>query len=456
MRSEYDYIVIGGGAAGFSSIVALAEAGASVLLVSEGPLGGTCVNFGCVPSKYLLTKLAIAKKLDRKISLPDLQKEAKAIVKVLRAEKYEDLIDSLGVDYHRGRGRFKAKGIVEVDGKEVRYRKAAIIAVGAKAWKPPIEGLNDVEDRLIDNERLFTEEFDPESIIVLGGRAQAAEIAQIMARTGIETTLLQRSKRLLPGEEPEASKFMEEILVDDGVHVETGTRIHKVKRHGESVVVFYNKLGEEKIAKADYIYLATGRKPVLDGLGLENVGVEVSKEGYIVVDEYLRAADGVYAAGDCINGYMLEPVAAREGYVAAINALGESVKMDYTVIPRAVFTDPEFARVGMTEEELARKLGVCSCRTVLLSDVPKARILGYEKGFFKIVIHPRTKKIVGAHMIAPNAAESIHEMAVALKAGLTIDDIIDTIHVFPTISEGLKYAALAFYRDISKMPCCLL
>jgi len=456
LRSEYDYIVIGGGAAGFSSIVALAESGANVLLVSDGPLGGTCVNFGCVPSKYLLTKLAVAKKSGASTRLSDLLREAKDIVKLLRAEKYEDLIDDLGVDYYRGRGRFKAKGIMEIDGQEVRYRKAAIIAVGAKAWKPPINGIEDVEDKLIDNERLFTEELDPESIIVVGGRAQAAEIAQIMARTGVDTTLLQRSKRLLPGEEPEASKIMEEILVDDGVHVETGTSIHKVKRHEDSIVVFYNSHGEEKIAKADYIYLATGRKPVLEGLGLENVGVKVNESGYIIVDEYLKAADGIYAAGDCINGFMLEPVAAKEGYIAALNALGHAVKMDYTVIPRAVFTDPEFARVGLTEEELARKIGVCSCRTVLLSDVPKARILGYEKGFFKIIINPRTREIVGAHMIAPNAAEAIHEMAVAVKAGLTIDDIIDTIHVFPTISEGLKYAALAFYRDVSKMPCCLL
>ena len=456
MRSEYDIIVVGGGAAGFSAVVAAAEAGASVLLVSQGPLGGTCVNYGCVPSKYILTRLAIAKKSNTSARLPDLIREASMVSSELRADKYESLLDSLGVDYVKGRGRFKGKGVIEVDGREVRYRRASIIAVGAKAWLPPIKGLDTVKDRILDNERLFTEPIDPSSMIVIGGRAQGVEIAQIMARSGVETTLLQRSPRLLPEDEPEAGYYMKEILSDDGVKVETGVRIREVKEGGKGVSVIYEVNGSGRIARGEYIYLATGRKPVLDDLGFENVGVRVSSSGYIVVDEHLRASDGVYAAGDCVNGLMLEPVAAREGYVAALNALGNSIKMDYSVVPRAVFTDPEFARVGLTEKELARKIGACACRTVHLSEVPKARILGYSKGFFKIVIDPRNKRIVGAHVMAPNAAEAIHEIAIAMRAGMTIDDIIDTIHVFPTISEGLKYASLAFYRDVSKMPCCLV
>ena len=456
MRSEYDIIVLGGGAAGFSAVVAAADAGANVLLVSKGPLGGTCVNFGCVPSKYLLSKLAIARKVNAEVRLPELLREASMVSSELREEKYESLLESLGVDHIEGVGRFKEKGVIEVDGREFRYRRALIIAVGAKAWMPPINGLEEASDRIIDNERLFTEPLDPDSIVVIGGRAQGIEIAQIMARSGVDTTLLQRSPRLLPDDEPEAGYYMREVLAGDGVRVETGVRIRGVKRSQTGVHVLYESNGSGGIARGEYIYLATGRKPRLQGLGLDRVGVKVSPQGYIVVDEYLRAAEGVYAAGDCINGYMLEPVAAREGYVAAVNALGGSVKMDYTIVPRAVFTDPEFASVGLTERELARRLGVCSCRTVELSQVPKARILGYTKGFFKLVVDPRNKKIVGAHIMAPHAAEAIHEMAVAIKAGFTIDDIVDTIHVFPTISEGLKYAALAFYRDVSKMPCCLV
>lgn len=455
-RDEYEVIVIGGGAAGFSAATAAAEAGASVLLISNGPLGGTCVNYGCVPTKFLLSRLSVASKSGSLIRLPQLLKGASRVAGELRREKYESLLEELGVDYVKGTARFKSKGIVEADGREVYYKKAAIIAVGAKAWKPPIPGLNEASRFVIDNERLFSESIDPESIAIIGGRAQGVEIAQIMARSGVETFLLQRSSRLLPTEEPEAGVVLREILEEDGVKVYTSTRIVGVETKGERVRVKFESGGMGRVAEVDYIYLATGRKPVLDGLGLERVGVRVSSSGYIVVDEYLKAAEGIYAAGDCINGYMLEPVAAKEGYIAALNALGGGEKMDYTVIPRAVFTDPEFARVGLTEHELAKKLGVCACRTVDLSMVPKARVLGYEKGFFKVVIDPRDKRVAGVHMVAPGAADAIHEAAMAVRAGMTIDDLIDTVHVFPTIAEGIKYAALAFYRDVSKMPCCLL
>ncbi len=456
MRSEYDIVILGGGAAGFSAAVAAAEAGASVLLISNGPLGGTCVNFGCVPTKFLLSRLSLARKTGSTLRLPELIAEASKLSAELRREKYESLLESLGVDYIHGTARFKSPGVVEVSGNEVAYRKAAIIAVGAKAWRPPIPGIESISKFIIDNERLFREPVDPGSIAVIGGRAQALEIAQIMARSGVETYLLQRSPRLLPTEEPEAGMVLKEVLEDDGVNVFTSTRILKVEPIGDSVKVKFHSDKGDYVIKVDYIYLATGRKPILEGLGLDKVGVKVSSSGYIVVDEYLKAAEGIYAAGDCINGYMLEPVAAKEGYVAALNALGNKIRMDYTVIPRAVFTDPEFARVGLTELELARKLGVCACRTVDLSVVPKAKILGYEKGFFKIVIDPRDKRVVGVHMVAPGAAEAIHEAAVAIRAGMTIDDLIDLVHVFPTISEGIKYAALAFYRDVSKMPCCLI
>jgi len=458
VRAEYDVVVIGGGAAGFSAVVVAAESGASVLLVSDGPLGGTCVNFGCVPTKFLLHRLSLNRRAGIRVGLSEILREARRVSSELRADKYESLLDSLGVDHARERARFKAPGIIEVNGREVRYRRAAIIAVGAKTWRPPIPGLGESAPRILDNEKLFSEpmEADPSRVAVIGGRAQGIEIAQIMARSGVETHLVQRSGRLLPEEEPEAGYTIRKVLEDDGVRVYTSTRITRVKNQGSEVELVF-KSGENLVrVSVDYIYLATGRKPVLEGLGLDRVGVRVSSEGFIVVDEYLRASRGIYAAGDCINGYMLEPVAAKEGYVAAVNALGGSMKMDYTVVPRAVFTDPEFARVGLTERELARRLGVCACRVVDLADIPKARILGYRRGFVKMVVDPRTRRIAGVHMVAPNAAEAIHEAAIAVKNEMTIDDLIDSIHVFPTISEGLKYAALAFYRDVRKMPCCLV
>lgn len=453
---QYDLVVLGGGAAGFSAVVAAAERGAKVLLVSQGPLGGTCVNYGCVPTKFMLSRVSVAKKLGVTMGLKDLLREAKRIASRLRRERYESLLESLGIDYIEGRARFSAKGLLEVEGREVRYR-SAVIAIGAKTWRPSIKGLSEAEGRILDNEKLFTLDVDFSKLVILGGRAQGVEIAQIMARSGVDVTLLQRSPRILPQEEPEVGLLLEQVLAEDGVRVETGVSLFGVKKTHDGIRIYYRDGGgAERVEEADYIYLATGRKPVLRGLGLEKVGVRVSSEGFIVVDRHLKAAEGIYAAGDCINGYMLEPVAAREGYVAAVNALGGSLAMDYTTVPRAVFTDPEFARVGMTERELAEKIGACACRVVNLAHIPKARILGYDKGFVKMVVDPGTKRIVGVHMVAPNAAEAVHEAALAIRTGMTVDDIIDTIHVFPTISEALKYAALAFFRDVSKMPCCLL
>ncbi|MET1127907.1 MAG: mercury(II) reductase [Thermoproteota archaeon] len=457
-NSLYDLVVVGGGAAGFSAAVAGAEAGARVLLVSNGPLGGTCVNFGCVPTKRMLHVLAEARRRGERVKLVELLRDARSVSERLRKAKYEDLLGELGVDYVRGRARFLGPGRLEVGGVEYRFR-AAVVAVGAKTWRPPIEGLREAEaaGRVLDNETLMELGDEPESVVVVGGRAQGIEFSQIMARAGVRVTLLQRSPRLLPNAEPEASAELESILVGDGVDVRKGVRVRRVLLVGGRVRVEVSQGGATSQIEADYIFLATGRRPHLEGLGLENVGVKVTEQGFIDVDETLKASEGIYAAGDCIGEPMLEPVAAREGYVAALNALGRGpIRMDYSVVPRAVFTDPEYASVGLTERELARRLGVCACRVVRLRELPKAAILGEERGFIKMVVDPRDRRIVGVHMVGRSASEVIHEAALAIKAGMTVDDIIDAIHVFPTMSEALKYAALSFYRDVRKMPCCLL
>ena len=457
MKASYDLIVIGGGAAGFSAVTYAAEQGVRVALVTNGPLGGTCVNYGCVPSKYLLTTLALYKRIGKSVEWADIMEKAVEFSAGLRAEKYEQLLESLDVDLYRGNARFTGPHSIRVDDATLWFDKA-IIAVGGRTVAPPVDGVDEVGRKLLDNELLFGGEVrELESVVVIGGRAQGVEVAQLLARAGVRVTLLQRSPRLLPSEEPEAGKYMAKVLEDDGVEVLTGVSLERFERGSNgSVSIRFTRRGEPMVREAEYVYLATGRRPKLQGMGLERVGVRVSKEGFIEVDSRLRAAPNIYAAGDCIGEPMLEPVAAREGYVAAVNALGGGLSMDYTVVPRAVFTDPEYATVGLTEAELARRIKACSCRVVDLSTVPKARILGRDYGFVKMVVDPRDKRVVGVHMLAPNASEAIHEAALAIRAGMTIDDIIDTIHVFPTVSEALKYAALAFYRNVYKMPCCLL
>ncbi len=456
----YDVVVLGGGAAGFSAAVAAAENGFKAAIVSKGPLGGTCVNYGCVPTKRMLRRLAEARLRGEMLSLPEAVRDAVSVALSVRRGKYEDLAESLGIDVYRGEARIKARGEVEVEGHGVlRYRKALIIALGASTVVPRVKGIDDAlrKGLVFTNETILGIDFQPESAIVVGGGPQGVEFSQIMARAGVKVTLVNRRRLLLPREEPEAGLFAEEVLRGDGVDVIHKARLEEVVVNGDSVKARVLTPEGAKEVEASIIFLATGRKPRLEGLGLEKLGVKLDENGFVKVDSTLRAADGVYAAGDVIGEPMLEPVAAREGYAAAVNALGIGrIEIDYSHVPRAVFIDPEIARAGMTERELAERIKVCACRVVRLSEVPRAIIEGEERGFAKVVVDPRNKKIVGATLAGPRAAEAIQEVAVMIRAGWTIDDLIDTVHVFPTINEALKYAALAFYRDVSKMPCCLL
>ncbi|MCE4613770.1 MAG: mercury(II) reductase [Desulfurococcales archaeon] len=453
--ARYDLVVVGGGAAGFSAATVAAEKGARVALVSKGPLGGTCVNYGCVPTKYMLTALSRAKVSGLKVSLSQVIGEAARVSEKLRRERYEDLLESLDVDFIRGSARFKEKGVLEVNGRHVEYDKA-VIAVGARTVRPRIPGVEELGSKGLDNESIMGLDRDPERVVVVGGRAQGVEFSQIMARSGVEVLLLQRSPSLLPTEEPEVGATIKGILQDDGVKVVTGVRLLAFKSGNGGVSVRYETGSGPREARADLVFFATGRRPVLEGLGLERVGVEV-RGGFIVVDRHLKAAPGIYAAGDCIGEPMLEPVAAKEGYVAALNAIeGDTRVMDYTVVPRAVFTDPEFARVGYTEREFASKTGYCACRIAPLTVVPRAEIVAERRGFAKIVVDPKTHAIVGVHLVAPHASEAIHEAVWLVKKRVTLEELIDTVHVFPTMAESIKYAALSFFRDVRKMPCCLL
>jgi mercuric reductase len=203
--------------------------------------------------------------------------------------------------------------------------------------------------------------------------------------------------------------------------------------------------------------MATGIAPNTQGLGLERVGVQIDQDGGVVIDEFLQTSvPHVWAAGDVIARMPLETVAAKEGAIAAANALEDARrKIDYTVIPHAVFTNPQVASVGLTEGQLMERIRACACRTVPIAQVPKAKAIGETRGLIKMVIDPRTSVIVGVHIVAPLAAEMVHEAALAVKYKLTVDDLIDIVHVFPTLSEGMKIAAQAFRRDIRRMSCCV-
>ncbi len=459
---RYDLIILGSGSAAFGAAIKAVDLGAKVGMIEKGTIGGTCVNVGCVPSKHLLrvgeinyyknhghAGLDVTSTLDFEGTI----KEKRKIVEGLRKGRYIDVIDSLGIILLRGQAAFISKNEVKVGGRIIQADKF-IIATGSSPHILPIEGIDQV-DYLTNVEAMELSEL-PESMIVLGGRAIGLEFAQMFAHFGTKVTVLQRSPRIIPEEESIISDYLKAYLEAEGINIQTGAGVKSVRKENSNTVVTA-LFGEEKREfKAEKLLVATGRKPNTRDLGLEKAGVKIDENGAVIVDNELRTiSPDIWAAGDVIGEPMLETVAGKEGSIAAENALaGRGKKMNFSAVPHAVFTIPQVASVGLTEKR-AEEIGItCRCSTIPMELVPRAVLAKDTRGLVKMVIYAETERILGVHIVASLAAEMIHEGALAVKYGMTIDDIIDTIHVFPTMTEAVKLVAQSFRKDVSKMSCC--
>ena len=283
------------------------------------------------------------------------------------------------------------------------------------------------------------------------------EFAQMFSRMGTKVTVIEYSDRIIPLQEPEISELLKQYLEEEGITILTGARAIGAARTGNGKEVVLVQEGKSSRIIAADILVAVGVSANIKGMGLEKLGIETEKEHYIKVNEYLQTnVPHIYAAGDCVFHMCLETVAAKEGKLAVENAFrGAQKKVDFLSVPSAVFTDPEAAGVGLTEAGYMEKYQTCTCRTVLMEKVPRALAVNDTRGLIKMVADHRSGKIRGVHILSPVASEIIHEAALAVKFGLTVDDIIDTVHVFPTFSEAIKIAAQTFRRDISTMSCCV-
>lgn len=463
---KFDVIIIGGGGAGFAAATRASELGAKAVLVNSGlPLGGTCVNVGCVPAKMLLEVAseyyhanhprfqAIRHNHLATFDFGAAIKEKGDIVASLRESNYIRVAQGLGVPVIEGRARFISPKQVQVNGQILEAEKL-IIATGSSPQVVPFPGIEEVG--YITNREALSLERLPRSMVILGGGPLALEFAQIYSRFGTRVTLLQRGRLLLSREEPEVSQEIRRCLEEEGVEIRTEVSVQLLRREGLLRVVEAEVDGRAQSFQGEELLLATGVVGNSADLGLDMAGV-MSERSFIQVDPYLQTTvPHIYGAGDVVGKMLLETVAAKEGYVAASNALeGTKKTIDYDSIPRAVFTDPQVASVGLTEAELMKREGVCSCRTVRIEQVPKARAIKENRGLVKMVVNPKTGFIVGVHMVAPMAADLVHEATLAVKFKLTVDDLIDTVHVFPTLSEAIKLVAQSFRRDVSRMSCCV-
>jgi mercuric reductase len=465
---KFDLVIIGRGAAAFSAAIKASELSrgkASVAMVGVGALGGTCVNVGCVPSKYLLEasfryyNQSAFPGVDVKSAQLDFSKlmeGLRSFVAKAREEKYVKVIQNYpNVELIEGKARFSSNGSVLVDGKNEIQGKNVIIAVGSRPSAPPIEGLEDTG--YITSDSVWQATKKPSSLAVIGGGAIGLEIGQAFQHFGTQVTVIEAMPRILANTEREISDTLQQKLEEEGMKFFLKARISSVNKKGEKKLIEVVTAQGKSLVETEEILVATGRAPNTHDLALEAVGVETDKRGFIKTDLTMKTSNPkIYAAGDCVSKrLMLETLAAREGVIAVSNIFGEEQTIDYDSVPWAVFTNPQVTSVGMTEEELMQKTGACSCRLVTLENVIKAKIIGEEAGVVKLVIDPSTQKVAGVHALSPYAAEFIIEGALAIKHGYTLWDVIDTVHIFPTLSESVKLAAQAFLRSVERMSCCV-
>jgi len=462
---DFDVAVIGAGSAGFSAAITAADEGARVTLIGYGTIGGTCVNVGCVPSKAMIRAVEIMHSTDAAQRFDGIEATAKvtdwaavvrqkqALVDDLRAAKYIDVLPNYnGVSYQQGAAAFQPDGSLMVDGKTVTAGKI-IVATGSRPHVPDIPGLADID--WLDSTSALEMTQLPASLTVMGGGYIGVELAQIFARAGAKVTIVTR-RGLLPEAEPEISAALTQYFTEEGITVMHGLTYERFDQADGQVTLRATNDGKTLNIASEKLLLATGRVPNIETLALGNAGIETDARGGIKVDPQMRTTRaGVYAAGDVTGRDQFVYMAAYGAKLAAKNAMnGNSLSYDNSAMPAVVFSDPQVASVGLTEAG-AKAQGIETLTSVLdLEHVPRALAARDTRGLIKLVANKSNKKIIGAHILAPEGADSIQTAAMAIKMGMTYDDLGAMIFPYLTTVEGLKLAAQTFEKDVSKLSCC--
>jgi len=463
--ADFDLLVIGGGSAGFAAAIRGAELGARVAIVEEGTIGGTCVNIGCVPSKTLIRAAELCYRtayhqfegLQRCPPPSEWQRvvqQKEELVTALREGKYLHVLEAYPtITLLRGRAQFVSPDTVQVNGQTYTAGKF-LIATGSRPWAPPIPGL--AESGYLDSTQALNLPALPASLIVIGGGAIGLELGQLFSRFGVTVTILEGQPRLVAVEEPEIGEALTQCLSEEGLRICTNAHIRQVERDESGYQVAVTVNGKEEICSAEQLLVATGRRPNTEHLGLEAAGVAVGARGEIVVNEHLQTTNPrIYAAGDCIGDPMYVYVAAYAGKLAAENALtGVGHVYDLTALPHVIFTDPQVASVGWTEQGAQAQGRKVKAKTLWLKDVPRAIVARETRGLIKLVADAETGQLMGAHLLAPEAGEVVQAATFVIRFRLTLSDLVATFFPYLTMVEGLKLAALSFEKDVTHLSCC--
>jgi len=474
MTTPYDFFIVGSGSTAFSAAIKANELGARVGMVERRTLGGTCANRGCLPSKNLIEAARIVWEAGHprypglaparmEVDFATLVGQKDDVVRAYRAKKYASVADGFAdFDFLTGDARFEDARTISVDGRPVTADRF-LIATGSRPSIPAIPGLETVPyltSDLLDADELGRLADLPESLIVLGGGYVAVELAQMFARLGSRVTIVQRSGGLLSGYEPELGQLLDDIFRAEGIDVLTGARVERVSGDERGVALAVELPTAGRIIRATHLLVASGRTPNTDTLGLDAAGVATDGAGSIEVTAGLQTSQPhIWAAGDVIGrqhgSQLATPVGARQGRIVAENALSDAKRrFDGTVIARVIFTDPPIGVVGLTEAEVRTKHWPAVTKTTPIAYVPRAGAIHRTEGFVKFIASTIDERVLGVHLIGEGADEVIGEAAMAMHFKATLNDFIELIHVYPTMSEALKIGAQAFSRDVTKLSCC--
>jgi pyruvate/2-oxoglutarate dehydrogenase complex dihydrolipoamide dehydrogenase (E3) component len=450
-KSAYDLIVIGAGASG--SIVAddAVEQGARVALIEQWAVGGTCLNAGCDPTKTLVASAAAVHAMrhgdrhgltpvDPELPWSRVMERVATVIDTIRGGDGDRNVRGKGIELFKAPARFVNEHQIKVDG-QLLHGDRFLIATGARLFVPEIDGIR--EAGFIDNYDAVNLPELPESLAIIGGGVVAVEFAQIFARFGVEVTILGSRDQILPKEEPDLASALASVLREEGIRIETGVRVIAAKSGGGQKILTGERDGAHIEVSVDEVLLATGRRPDVHDLALDLAGVEFSDRG-IVVDGALRtSAPHIWACGDATGIYPYTHVADYQARIVSHNLFtdGPYRKADYRVIPWATFTEPELARVGLTEAEARAGGYSVITATIGMSDVSRAVIANAREGMVKLVVDRETRQILGGHILAEHGGELIAEVALAMRHRLPIDAIAETVHTYPTMSESVFWAA---------------
>lgn len=466
---HFDLIIIGGGSAAFSAAIKANELGLTTLMVNAGlDFGGTCVNVGCVPSKMLIragetayhathSNFAGIKPKGVDIDFAQVIKDKKQLVKTLQQKKYMDVVsDFENLQMIEGWAEFIDDKTIMVNSKDAYTAIKFIISTGATTNVPEIEGLINIG--YLTNVSLFDLEEKPTSITIMGAGYIGLEIAMAYNRLGVKVRIIEFTDRVLRTQTPDLSEELQKHLGNEGIEFLPNFRAVKFEKVGNNTII-HCKCPDgsfTKLTEPGKVVVASGTKPNTQKLGLQNIGLSLTKSGHIQVNEMMETnLNNIYAVGDVTNTPAFVYTAAFEGKIAVENAFtGSEIKADYSSLPWVVFTDPQVAGAGLDEAQATAQNIPFEVSKIFLKDVPRSIAANDKRGFIKLIRNPETDKLIGARIVAPEGGELIQQLSMAIKYGITVKELAESFYPYLTLGEGIKLAAITFGKDVAKLSCC--